>query len=381
MGELQLNSLVGIDGPRKKLTGIDSQRILRVLDEYIIKLELLSCLPPALEQIDRLSIDLGADLRLQLIHYRSLIQKAGLERLSDKTESQATEVMQSIIRGFYVNPSAMSNLKSKFYKDQSPSFNEYIKKLKEFRSVLLDRLVTSRQEEVNRNQSLKVLEERREALSIDLVSINKEVQKAVSKRDTDLGKKNANLKYLKAEMETLQRMHQEDVQLARDETKKQKEQYGSNHLQRKQKLSEQEISQTKKLNGNLIANRQSEAVLRERKERIEQEVDNWIQRYDSDLGEKQDRIDDLTEQLEERSSDLKELDQKLFVLEKEYLVVVEERQKERKKIEEKDKLLKLQTEAVTKLQYYWRRYRKLHPKRPKSKKAKGKGKGKKGTKK
>ena len=100
-------------------------------------------------------------------------------------------------------------------------------------------------------------------------------------------------------------------------------------------------------------------------------------RYDSDLGEKQDRIDDLTEQLQQRSTDLEQLDERLFVLEKEYLVVVEERQKERARKEEKDRVTKIQTEAVTKLQYYWRRYRKLHPKRPKSKKTKGKAKAKK----
>eukprot|EP00800_Vazella_pourtalesii_P017378 TRINITY_DN527_c0_g1_i1.p1 TRINITY_DN527_c0_g1~~TRINITY_DN527_c0_g1_i1.p1 ORF type:complete len:151 (+),score=60.67 TRINITY_DN527_c0_g1_i1:455-907(+) len=150
-------------------------------------------------------------------------------------------------------------------------------------------------------------------------------------------------------------------------------------MQRKQKLTEQESTMTKKLKNNLVTNRQSEAVLRERKDRIEQEVENWIQRYDSDLGEKQDRIDDLTEQLGQRTTDLEELDEKLFLLEKEYIVVVEERQKEREKKEEKDRVLKLQTVAVIKLQYHWRRYRKLHPKRPKSKK--GKGKGKKSTKK
>ena len=74
------------------------------------------------------------------------------------------------------------------------------------------------------------------------------------------------------------------------------------------------------------------------------------------------------------------LDERLFLLEKEYLVVVEERQKERERVEERDRNTKIQTEAVTKLQYYWRRYRKLHPKRPKSKKSKGKAKPKKSKK-
>ena len=62
------------------------------------------------------------------------------------------------------------------------------------------------------------------------------------------------------------------------ETKKQKEQTEGNHMQRKQKLTEQESTMTKKLKNNLVTNRQSEAVLRERKDRIEQEVENWIQR-------------------------------------------------------------------------------------------------------
>ena len=133
MGELQPVSLLGLEGVRRKLAGIDPQRILRVLDEYIQKLEILSCLPPAVEHMDRLSIDLGSDLRNQLILYRVMIQRAGLDRLSEKTETQATDIMHSIIRAFKVNPSALSTLKSKFFKDQSPSLNEFIKKLKEYR--------------------------------------------------------------------------------------------------------------------------------------------------------------------------------------------------------------------------------------------------------
>ena len=133
MGDVQPASLLGLEGVRRKLAGIDSQRILRVLDEYILRLETLSCLPPALEHIDRLSIDLGSDLRNHLIMYRGLIQRAGLDRLSEKNETQATEIMHSIIRAFNVNPSSLSSLKSKFLKDQSPSLNEFIKKLKEFR--------------------------------------------------------------------------------------------------------------------------------------------------------------------------------------------------------------------------------------------------------
>ena len=63
------------------------------------------------------------------------------------------------------------------------------------RLVLLDRLVTSRQEEVNRDQSLKVLEERRGSLNNELVSLNKQVQQAVYKRDSELGKKNAHVSF------------------------------------------------------------------------------------------------------------------------------------------------------------------------------------------
>ena len=43
---------------------------------------------------------------------------------------------------------------------------------------------------MNRDQSLRVLEQRREALNNDLLSINKEVQEAIFKRDDELGKKN-----------------------------------------------------------------------------------------------------------------------------------------------------------------------------------------------
>ena len=95
------------------------------------------------------------------------------------------------------------------------------------------------------------------------------------------------------------------------------------------------------------------------------------------MEDKQNQIDLLVEHCEQHNSDLEILERKLFILESDYLAVVIERNCERDRQDEKDKQLRLQTDSVVKLQYYWRRYQKIHPRRSKLKRAKAKGRNKK----
>ena len=72
--EKQLDFLKSFDPGRKKLSSVESQRILSSLDDCIRKVEIVTLLPFIIENMDRFSILLGSEL-VRLIEEYDLIDK------------------------------------------------------------------------------------------------------------------------------------------------------------------------------------------------------------------------------------------------------------------------------------------------------------------
>lgn len=117
-------------------------------------------------------------------------------------------------------------------------------------------------------------------------------------------------------------------------------------------------------------------ALRKRKYRIETEVENWIQKYDTDMGERQDEYDALDAIYTEEKKQLSELEERFKTLEKEYLEIVEARRIAKEKAEAAERELNLKIRAARLIQALWR----AHKARKALKNKKKKGKGKKGKK-
>ena len=118
---------------KKKFSNLDSLRIFKTVDEFILRIEILSFLTSALEHMDRISIDLGSQLRSQMISFRQLIHLVGNGPLLEDIELRSIEIIHSIIRSFGVNPSAFSSLKKRFHKQQSVALGDFIKFFRDFR--------------------------------------------------------------------------------------------------------------------------------------------------------------------------------------------------------------------------------------------------------
>ena len=85
-----------LDPARKKLTSVEAQRVLAVLDETIRRVEVVSLLPHITENIERFSVILGTDLVQAMVEHgqlQSLYQKAaaklGLEQCRARSASPA----------------------------------------------------------------------------------------------------------------------------------------------------------------------------------------------------------------------------------------------------------------------------------------------------
>ncbi|MGH0183818.1 UNVERIFIED_CONTAM: hypothetical protein FKN15_012675 [Acipenser sinensis] len=119
-----------------------------------------------------------------------------------------------------------------------------------------------------------------------------------------------------------------------------------------------------------------------RKYKVETEIENWIQKYDADMGEKQVELEQLHAVYTEEQGELKELEEHFAVLDQEYSQIMEERHLAREKKEQEERELVLMIRAATRIQALWKGYKvRKMMKSKKGKKGKGKkGKGKKGKK-
>ena len=76
---------------------------------------------------------------------------------------------------------------------------------------------------------------------------------------------------------------------------KQKEDADLQQFKEKDRSIAEEIERMKKqLDEDVLKNREEEVLARKKKFKIESEVENWIHKYDQDMEEKQNEIDDIT---------------------------------------------------------------------------------------
>ena len=97
-----LDPLKVLDPVRKKLTSVEAQRVIAVVDDSIKRLELVSLLPYIIENLNRFSVILGSDLveileehdRIQA-SYQKAVSKFSLEQRRSQSASPTTSNVSS----------------------------------------------------------------------------------------------------------------------------------------------------------------------------------------------------------------------------------------------------------------------------------------------
>lgn len=85
------------DPARKKLTSVEAQRVMAVLDEGIRRIELITVLPFVTRSLSRFAILLGSELTAMLEDHANLEDE--YERLAVRAASQPTLVRKGTLQG------------------------------------------------------------------------------------------------------------------------------------------------------------------------------------------------------------------------------------------------------------------------------------------
>ncbi|XP_019362165.1 PREDICTED: IQ domain-containing protein D [Gavialis gangeticus] len=323
-------------GPRRGT--METRRVIAVLDETIARAEHISLLPHVVANLRDLAHALGPALTRALAEH-DLLCRAG-------DEVYARDLTDEL----------------------------FVQGLTEFRGFLLERLLTGpREEEARARLAADVaLRDQRNAEAV--AALRADLAAALQSRDEEICKKNAVIRDLKTHLHHLAKFSENHILRSRQEAEKQ--QKGELRTsQAKCARFQQDMQQLRaQLNALVTENRESELALRKKKYKVEMEIENWIQKYDADMGEKQMEYEEVDAIYTEEKAQLAQLKERYAVLEQEYSQIKEERRIAQEKKERAERELAIMIRAATRIQAFWKGY--LVRSLLKSKKKK-KGKGKK----
>ncbi|XP_048820103.1 dynein regulatory complex protein 10 [Lagopus muta] len=371
-----------------KPNSIETERILSVLDETIAKLELSSLIPHIIGSLDRFADLLGPEITTNLMEYQKLSEQ--MEQLLAAAEEEDTTnlhllgqhlkcCVRNTLRLLLAIPSLCKALKHEVWA-REPATEAFIKAFGEFRNVMLERLLTSPTEEEETVRLMEDISLRINRNTETITALQAELAAAIRTRDEEIQNKDNMIKDLKNSMEVLDESCKNNILQVKWEGEKQQKEELQASQARCARL-QQDIQQLEaQLNKQVLEHRASESALRKRKCRVETEILNWIQAYDTDMAEKQAEFEEVHAAYTKEKAELSLLMEKHAVLLQEYSQIEEERRVNEEKKKQALEKLAVMTLAATRIQAFWRGYlirSTFKPKKKKKGKGKGKGKGKK----
>ncbi|NXR59715.1 DRC10 protein, partial [Rhadina sibilatrix] len=370
-----------LDPRQLKPDNTETERILTVLDETIVKLEITRLMPRITGSLERYARMLGPEITSSLLELQKLSME--IQRLlaspGDKESMTAVEQrlkcsLRNILRLFLANPLLYHGLKYKVRVRESAA-DVFIKAFMEFRDFMLEKLLTSPDEEKEKIQLMKDISLRVEKNTATASALREELAAVTQTRDEELKKKDKIIEDLKISIEGLAKDCKAEIQHIMEE--------GENQRKEDEKASKEKCARLKQdfqllraqFNALVLEHRASELVLRKEKCKAEREIQKWVQKYDIDMTEKQATYDELQAAYNDEKNQLALLMEKHALLLQEYTEIEEERRVLKEKEEEAAREEARRNAAATCIQAFWKGYlvRSIY----KSKLKKGRGKGKK----
>uniref|UniRef100_A0A8C8R9Q1 Dynein regulatory complex protein 10 n=1 Tax=Pelusios castaneus TaxID=367368 RepID=A0A8C8R9Q1_9SAUR len=372
-----------LDPGRSKLTTVETKRIISVLDETITKIELISLLSHTVEFLDDLSTILGSELMGALKEHEQLsnnmktlltqLKGEGLLKQEDGrgdlvgTEEQIHRLqlhqqavkssIRNILRLFQADPLASQAVRDEAYA-RDLSSEMFIKGFSEFRGFLFEKLLTSPLEEKEKIQFMEEISLRDKKNTETIAALEAELAFLMVPLFfwVQIMKKNAAIRDLKSHLLHLEKFSESHIQRTKQEAEKL--QKGELRVsQAKCDKIQQDIHQLRaQLSVLITENRESELALRKKKYKVEMEIENWIQKYDADMGEKQTEYEEVHAVYTEEKAQLAELKEKYAVLKQEYSQIKEERRLSQEKKERAERELAIMVRAATHIQAFWKGY-------------------------
>ncbi|KAF3850882.1 hypothetical protein F7725_012654 [Dissostichus mawsoni] len=354
--------------PQRKPLSLEAKRILNMLENCISGVEFVAMLP-ALLQLNTLSSVGDKDLSMALQEHQLLEKRLEtfecLMQGSDgeqgrevgkamaRLEKDIKNSLRDLLRLARAHPDAISGLKAELGKTLAVGESEYklITGLEKFQSCVVETLLTSVEEELHDQLDLQKSSYQNHRLEI--LALKQEKQAiSLEQQDAEIFEKNEEIKRCQGYLEDNNR-RKAGISLL-------PVQQSQVHTASKMKKAGKtiDIDQPNILLSKLIfENRQAERVIQEKIEKVETEIENLLYTFDTEMEEKQAKLDLNRMDYEKEDEELKTLEKLFSVLEvecnqiKEKRRLAEEKRKEGEGAGAKDQSCSYGTSLVERLQY------------------------------
>ncbi|KAL1504156.1 hypothetical protein AB1Y20_010565 [Prymnesium parvum] len=384
----------------QKLTNVEAQRIMAILEETYHKLELLSHVPPLqIPNVENLRRTIGPEV-LQVLEEQSMLeqqykwvsaplheQKSGyegetlpdFETLDDELR-HSTRVVCRILREA---PAIVDRLEEQGADEASMAIQKFLHTLSELKEQTFQKLSTSVEEEKSKEDWFLEISAREEKASQTLRQLQKEIKLEKADRERQVSARNETIQKLRDELEEIRTSTINETKRLQADTKAQEEADLAAFKSKEASLNEELARLEAELAQKKQENRESEEQLRKKKMKNESEVEAWISKYDQDMEEKHREISTLRGIYEEERKELLYYEDYFNkLLAEREATLAEERKKAEELARQKAQQATLE-KAATMLQKVWRgkvTRRDLERKKAGSRGKKKGGKGAKGAK-
>jgi len=381
-----------------KLTNVEAQRIMAILDETLGKLQLLSFVPPLRrpDDYDQFADEVGNEVAQVLDEQLMLEQQykwvstpaheqadAGydgeqalpdFETLDDELR-HSTRVVCRMLREA---PAISERLQQTGAEGPSTAMRKYLATFSELKSQTYSKLSTSVEEEKSKEDWFLEISAREEKASQTLRQLQKEIKAERADRERDVSQREETIKKLRDELENIKSATIAEEKQLETESKAQETADNEAFTSKEETLSDELKRLTTELATKRKENKDSEEGFRKKKVKYEGECATWIEKYDKEMDEKDKEISALKLIYDEEKKELNRLEEYFSKLmaEREAALAIE-RTKAEARAREQAQMATL-NKAACMVQKLWRG--KQGRKELEKKKAGGGKKGKKGKK-
>ncbi|NWV32761.1 DRC10 protein, partial [Grantiella picta] len=351
-----------LDPRQLKPDSTETERILNVFNETIVKLEITRLIPRITDSLERYGTMLGPEITSSLLEHRKLSMEIQHMPASPRDVESRRAVEQrlkcslrNILRLFMANPLLYHGLKYEVQVRESPA-DVFIKAFMEFRDFMLERLLTSPDEEKEKAQFMEEISLRVDKNMEKISALQAELTGIIQTRDEEVNRKDKMIEKLKTSMEDLAKDFKVEIQqITREGEKQQKEDLEASQVTRA-RLEQDILCLRAQFSALVLEHRTSELVLRKEKCKAEREIEEWVQKYDTDMAARQATYDEIEAVYNEEKAQLSLLMEKHALLFLENTEIEEERRILKEREEEAARILANRNRAATCIQATWRGY-------------------------
>lgn len=181
-----------LDPRQLKPDNTETERILTVLDETVVKLEITGLILKIIGSLERYARMLGPEITSSLLEHQKLsmevqhlLSSPGDEESRRAVEQRLKCSLRNILRLFLANPLLYHGLKYEIRVRESPA-DVFIKAFMEFRDFTLERLLTSPDEEKEKIQLMEDISLQVEKNTERISALQEELAAAIQTRDEEV---------------------------------------------------------------------------------------------------------------------------------------------------------------------------------------------------